>query len=623
MEGVTLAEAQCEADTDTELDTEGDTVARKEPVSPPLTEGLPDSDACGEAQGVTVCVAGTVRDTEAEDVPLGEPLVVLRAERVWDRVTETVPVWDTEGVEEGDTEPLPRPGLPEGELEPLDAGVAEPHTVTVTETVEVAEGEPLLAREGDEEADTAMDAVTVEEAEVHTVPVVDARAERVRPDVVDTVVLADTLGLLLGEVEPDAQPVPEGEMEREGDTLGEEEGDTDTVALLSTVDVEDSEGVMVAEREPVWVSEVEGVLVAVMAEEGVKAVLPEDLGDADVAAEGVLELHTLEETQPEGDREAVTDAVKEVLCVEDTEGEGETDVVMGAEAESPAERESEGDTEEEVQWVEVAHEVGVHGLLPLEVPEPDVFMEADAVAQGVGESDNVPDTEGDALSETVNEGVAVWQSETDTEPLWDSVALPEGDGVTDGVTRAGGIVPETEFVCVGEKVFSRPLALTEGDAEGEPDTEGEKVAETVTRADSDTVVHGDGEKVPVWVTLALDDTDGEPVTDTEEVNVTLAQTDMETVPQGLGDEEGETSALPERAAEAVRPALPVANKLGVCVGDRVSAMPPEGDTDAVAVREGDAVCVGEKEGEPDGEIEVTVDPVRAALGVATAEKVGD
>jgi hypothetical protein len=82
MEAVWLAEAQCEEDTDTELDTEGDTVGRKEPVFRGLTDGLPEKDGSGEAQGVTVCVRGGVRDTEPEDVPLGEPLIVLIAERV-------------------------------------------------------------------------------------------------------------------------------------------------------------------------------------------------------------------------------------------------------------------------------------------------------------------------------------------------------------------------------------------------------------------------------------------------------------------------------------------------------------------------------------------------------------
>ena len=82
IEAVWLAEAQCEEDTDTELDTEGDTVGRKEPVLKGLTEVLPDKDGSGEAQGVTLCVRGAVRDTEPEDVPLGEPLTVLIAERV-------------------------------------------------------------------------------------------------------------------------------------------------------------------------------------------------------------------------------------------------------------------------------------------------------------------------------------------------------------------------------------------------------------------------------------------------------------------------------------------------------------------------------------------------------------
>jgi hypothetical protein len=152
---------------------------------------------------VTVCVAGTVRDTEAEDVPLGEPLVVLRAERVWDRVTETVPVWDTEGVEEGDTEPLPRPGLPEGELEPLDAGVAEPHTVA--------------------EADIVRERGAVADA----VEVTDSRGEAVPLGIVEGVTVADA------DCENTPVTVPEGDTENSGVPVAAGE----TVAAALSVDV--------------------------------------------------------------------------------------------------------------------------------------------------------------------------------------------------------------------------------------------------------------------------------------------------------------------------------------------------------------------------------------------------
>jgi hypothetical protein len=46
--------------------------------------------------------------------------------------------------------------------------VAEVHPVTVTEAVEVMEGEREAAREGDAEGVVRMDAVTVEEAETQT-----------------------------------------------------------------------------------------------------------------------------------------------------------------------------------------------------------------------------------------------------------------------------------------------------------------------------------------------------------------------------------------------------------------------------------------------------------------------
>jgi hypothetical protein len=54
MEGVTLTEVHIEVETDTELETEGDIVARTEPVCLLLTDGLPESEGCGVAQGVTL-----------------------------------------------------------------------------------------------------------------------------------------------------------------------------------------------------------------------------------------------------------------------------------------------------------------------------------------------------------------------------------------------------------------------------------------------------------------------------------------------------------------------------------------------------------------------------------------
>lgn len=123
------------------------------------------------------------------------------------------------------------------------------------------------------------------------------------------VLLPDTLGLLLGEFEPDTQPELEGEMESEGDALGDAVGVCDTVALLSAVAELDRVPLMVPEREPVWVREVEDVLVGVACAEPVAPLEAVALGDADAAVEGVLEMHTLADTQPEVDSEGDTDAV--------------------------------------------------------------------------------------------------------------------------------------------------------------------------------------------------------------------------------------------------------------------------------------------------------------------------
>lgn len=121
--------------------------------------------------------------------------------------------------------------------------------------------------------------------------------------------LPDTLGLLLAELEPDTQPEVDGEMESDGDALGDAVGVCDTVTLLSAVAELDRVPLMVPEREPVWVREVEGVLVDVACAEPVAPLEAEDLDDADAAVEGVLEMHTLADTQPEVDSEGDTDAV--------------------------------------------------------------------------------------------------------------------------------------------------------------------------------------------------------------------------------------------------------------------------------------------------------------------------
>ena len=89
------------------------------------------------------------------------------------------PVGDTEAVVVGDGEPVPSRGLGDDEPEPLAAGVAVLHMVTVNEAVEDTEVVRVAAREGEEEGDAWMDALPVEDAELHTETVADKAAEKV------------------------------------------------------------------------------------------------------------------------------------------------------------------------------------------------------------------------------------------------------------------------------------------------------------------------------------------------------------------------------------------------------------------------------------------------------------
>lgn len=102
----------------------------------------------------------------------------------------------------------------------------------------------------------------------------------------------------------------------------------------------------------------------------------------------------------------------------------------------------------------------------------------------------------------------------------------------------------------------------------------------------------------------------------------LAHTVLDAVTHAVVVEEKEATAVPVRRAEAERAPVPVVKRLGVCVGERESTR-AEGDTDALTVCDGDAVCVGVREGEPEGEGVAPAEPVRARLSVETGENVGD
>lgn len=218
--------------------------------------------------------------------------------------------------------------------------------------------------------------------------------------------------------------------------------------------------------------------------------------------------------------------------------------------------------------------------------------------------------------------LTVRETETDAEPLKEDEGDNEGECEEDCVTRPGRTVSVTEIVSVEEAVASFALALGEGERDGEADTESEGVPEPVGFTDTDTVKLAEGVNEPVFVTLMLGDTEGEPEEECVAESELLAHAEWEAVRQVVGDDERDDITLPVRNADAVRAPVPVENRLGVCVGDSVSTRAVE-ERDAVTEREGVPDKEGETEGELDGEIVATVEPVRMMLSVAPKEMVGD
>ncbi len=179
--------------------------------------------------------------------------------------------------------------------------------------------------------------------------------------------------------------------------------------------------------------------------------------------------------------------------MEDTEGDGVGDTLMGAEAERPTERDTEGDGEADTQWVLVVHTVGVAGTVMVGEPLLVALMEAVGEVHAEGLTVTVPECEGEPLREPVTLPVAVMQLEAEPEPLYEGEGVIEGEGEADCVARLGSTVPVTEPVAEDDGVNSFALTLGEGDREGEPDTDGEGVIDTVARAEADPVEHTDCE----------------------------------------------------------------------------------------------------------------------------------
>lgn len=169
------------------------------------------------------------------------------------------------------------------------------------------------------------------------------------------------------------------------------------------------------------------------------------------------------------------------------------DTLMGAEAERPTERDTEGDGEEDTQWVLEAHAVGVASTVTVGEPLLVALIEAVGEGHAVGLTVIVPDCEGEPLREPVTLPVAVMQLEAEPEPLNEGEGVTEGEGEEECVTRLGSTVPVTDPVAEDDGVKSFALTLGEGDREGEPDTDGEDVIDTVARAEADPVEHTDCE----------------------------------------------------------------------------------------------------------------------------------
>ena len=363
------------------------------------------------------------------------------------------------------------------------------------------------------------------------------------------------------------------EMEKDGnavplplaDTANEAEADKEDDALTEASSVL----VLQIEEETVYEGAVE--------KDGER--LPVDVGES--SPEGLASPDDVEETDPKrlpvGEIETVIESLlkKEGDAKGVTEGDAEASVE--AEVETVRAPVALPDAESQFAVVDAAVE-GVAKLLTLELPESETVMLSDCedvpVAEpreekeeeGDAEGDIVAivDTERDGVGEVDAEGNAVAETESEAEPH----ALLREEVDAEGDSRADCVGVASEVPDTVDAMVTDTEGVSEGDTDSRVVTEGdtEEVPHTLLRADADA----DG----VEATVPVDETDtrpavAEPAEEREALTLWLTLPETEKEPLGVAEALGEIVAAPDADTD------------GVLEVDAVACVENEGDTEPV------------------------------------------
>lgn len=451
--------------------------------------------------------------------------------------------------------------------------------------------------------------------------------------------MAEFVGLVVGESDPDAEDVDERHSDaddaadavaravREMDPVAEPvlEGDVDRDAVAVSDDV--SVDVLVTDGVADTLSVRDGTVVRVAVEtsELVLALVADAEGDGE--CEGL----------PDWDRmDAVADVEPERVPEPVAEGEGVKDGLP----------EDVDVTDGEVETVGVTDAVTV----TLELAVVVLDTEMDCVRDGepefveLAERLRMPDTDAcrercaDCVDEALKEPVLVTVAETDRvgEPQCDTVGDSEVDAVAvpDGVDDSVSVfvaVDVPESVDVSVKVGdAEPLEARDALAVPEPPVDAVfvPVCVSVSDGDADALLAKDAVPLRVVESLGLGEMDGEPVPDADALPVAEYVTDDEPLAEMVEELEWDmklADALPDAEPEplcdgdGVRVA--VADCVAGCVTVPVAA--PEGDDVALTLDDADAAADMEADPEvvavSEGERDDLREPELAALAVEQPE----
>jgi hypothetical protein len=457
------------------------------------------SDALGLKEAVAL------RDGERLDFPLrvaklGEDDTEATPEKVSDTLTEE----ETESVETGvgETEAI-------SDRVPLE--LDENVTLTLPLRVPLSDGEP--AREGDgagvleTDGNRDRELSELEEKEAHELPLGLGRSV--------VVWLAHSVLELDG--------IPEGEARDEEDAHSE--GDKETVV--------DKEGFPDAVMETLTLALREKMLFV-----GVDVLTLLSVAETETEPQRVTEEETEEDVDKNSEAEAERDTEDEVLTVlldesngvhvEETDREGRRDTVPLVVVDTVT------------VWLreKLAHGEGEELNTPLkeEEPETDIVTLGVLVMSGVEVREKYVLEEGgrvdETLAETTSDAVTLIEPEALEKGDADEVTVRTAEGVEEGLGDA----------------LSDDSPLSDGDTEGEYETESDTHRVALLQYDTDTVADTDREEEAQreGIDDALDDTEKDKVLHGEEDVERLGKNDDEYVEEGVRDTDTQADTLKER-----------------------------------------------------------------------------